>query len=294
MKYIAAVSGGPDSMAMLYKYKDLIDVVCSVDYNKRENSYLDNLIVEDFCKQNNIKFELLKVTNQIYDEYNVNNFQDKARQIRYDFFLKIAKKYNNFNLLVAHNKSDWMETAYMQKESSSKSLYYGIRKKSKYKELSIYRPLIKIYKNKLEDFCNKNNIKYAIDYTNNTNLYVRNKIRKEMKEWSFIKKNSFNLSIHFFNIRNHSLDKKVLSLFNKWLLTNFDFYYLKNIKNKKIKYYLIYNFLSHYDERNNSSNKIENIMSFLNNKTCKRYRLENQRHIQIENDKIIIVKDEGE
>jgi len=125
-KYLAAVSGGPDSMAMLDQYKDQIAIVCHVNYNKRNSSIRDKQIVLDYCKKNNLECECLDIDKKIYELNSHRNFQTLARELRYSFFENIGKKYQIFNLLVAHNLDDFLETAYMQQTRHSKSLFYGI------------------------------------------------------------------------------------------------------------------------------------------------------------------------
>lgn len=46
-KYLIAVSGGPDSMALLNKKKNLIKAVCHVNYHDREDTDNDERIVRD-------------------------------------------------------------------------------------------------------------------------------------------------------------------------------------------------------------------------------------------------------
>jgi tRNA(Ile)-lysidine synthase len=134
IKYIAAVSGGPDSMAMLDIYKKNVALVCHVNYQKRDSAYRDAGIVKMYCKNNHIKFNELIVTENIYRKYRKinNNFQAIARLIRYDFFLKCAKQMRLNHLLVAHNKDDFLETALMQLGRKSKTLFYGISNTTNY------------------------------------------------------------------------------------------------------------------------------------------------------------------
>ncbi|MDR0545800.1 MAG: tRNA(Ile)-lysidine synthetase, partial [Mycoplasmataceae bacterium] len=94
-KYLAAVSGGPDSMYMLAKYAKQIKVVCHINYHLREESNNDQNIVKQYCLKNKIDFCCLNVTKSIYQKYQKlsNNKQTIYRLIRYDFFAKVAKKY---------------------------------------------------------------------------------------------------------------------------------------------------------------------------------------------------------
>ena len=66
-KVVVAVSGGPDSMALLHlltRIKKAIDitVVCAhVNHNVRKESDSELLFVEKFCMQNGIIFESMKI-----------------------------------------------------------------------------------------------------------------------------------------------------------------------------------------------------------------------------------------
>mgnify|MGYP003585432792 CR=1 FL=1 len=57
-KYIVAVSGGPDSMALLHMcITEKLDIcVAHVNYRKRQSAFVEMEEVEKYCKQNNIPF----------------------------------------------------------------------------------------------------------------------------------------------------------------------------------------------------------------------------------------------
>lgn len=70
-KLLLAISGGPDSMFLLEKYKDKNIVVAHINYQKRPDSHIDQKIVENFCQKNNILCEIYMV-----EEKANNNFQN--------------------------------------------------------------------------------------------------------------------------------------------------------------------------------------------------------------------------
>ena len=84
---IVGCSGGPDSMAladMLLKIKDkynLSIVLACVNYNVRKESTKEADYVATFAKNNNLFFELLSI-----EEYGDDNFENEARNIRYNFY----------------------------------------------------------------------------------------------------------------------------------------------------------------------------------------------------------------
>lgn len=288
-KYLAAISGGPDSMAMLNMYKKQIKVVCSVNYNKRENSLIDNKLVEKFCLDNHIKFCMLNVTKEIYDRYNLHNFQDLARKIRYDFFLETAKNNQLDTILIAHQKNDWLETAYIQEQKHSKSLYYGILKYGSYADLKIIRPLINCYKDTLQKYCQKNHIPFAIDNTNDLDIYQRNQVRKIINNWSPKELLTFTKRINSYNKKNQPLLKKVNKQFIIWSKQEYDYTFYQQF-NDEIKYHLIYRFLTNHNLNHHSKQKIKSILDFLKNKSNKQFRLQNNYYLTIKNSKITLLQ----
>jgi tRNA(Ile)-lysidine synthase len=208
-KYIAAVSGGPDSMAMLDMFHNDIIAVCHVNYHKRDSAKRDETIVKQFCKMHEIPFEKLDATPKLLEQYDTNNFQTSARLLRYDFFAKIAKKHNTFSLLVAHNKDDFVETAIMQQERHSIALFLGIPAQQQFKTLRIERPLLNKRKRDLLKYCDQHNISYGIDETNFEDMYTRNRIRKEILQWNNKEFNFKYLSFKKFNMQNAKLRNKV-------------------------------------------------------------------------------------
>ena len=64
---VVGVSGGPDSMALLYilnefKEKMGLKLVCAhINHNKRKESEEEEKYVSKYCKENDIIFECIKV-----------------------------------------------------------------------------------------------------------------------------------------------------------------------------------------------------------------------------------------
>jgi tRNA(Ile)-lysidine synthase len=146
-KVVVGVSGGPDSMYLLYKlYKKnrVTPVVAHVNYNFREESVKETELVRNFCKQNNIELYVLEVTEELLKEYaQYNNKQQMARIIRYDFYKDVANKVKAKDIYLAHHKDDFIETAIMQEEKSKDLPFYGIDKVKTYEGFTIKRPLLK-------------------------------------------------------------------------------------------------------------------------------------------------------
>ena len=178
-KIVIACSGGPDSMALLSLVCNLrnekkFDIICAhVNHNKREESLSEALMVEEYCKKNNIIFESTKFKN-----YDKGNFEAIARKKRYEFFEQVLKKYHTKKLFTAHHGDDLAETILMRiARGSTLKGYSGFTKFNNSEWYELYRPLIFVTKKALLDYVDKNNIPYAIDKSNSDEKYTRNRFR---------------------------------------------------------------------------------------------------------------------
>ena len=133
---VLACSGGPDSMCLLHMLKNNgYNVICAhVNHNLRTVSEEEYKFVENYCKDNNIIFEGMKIQN-----YKNNKFtENEARKKRYDFFIDVLKKYNYKVLITAHHGDDLIETILMRIiRGSNLNGYKGFSKSSKFKNYLI-------------------------------------------------------------------------------------------------------------------------------------------------------------
>lgn len=179
---VVGVSGGPDSMALLYILNDFKEdigfkLVCAhVNHNKRIESEQEKIDLEKYCKKNNIIFEYLKIT-----KWGDDNFHNEARSVRYNFFESLIENYGAKYLMTAHQGDDLIETILMRivRGSTLKgySGFSSIVDKGTYK---IVRPLISVTKDQIMEFNHKNNIEYATDQSNNEDHYTRNRYRHKV------------------------------------------------------------------------------------------------------------------
>lgn len=177
-RWVIAVSGGPDSMALLdmaFKSNVVIYAI-HVNYHKRESAYRDQKIVQDYCLSNNIPCF-------VYDSPELSgNFQDKARIFRYTKIKELIKQVDAQGVLVAHHKDDDLETLIFQIKRKSKVSYYGLSNSTFIFGIRVDRPLLIYTKKELVDYCHNNSIDYGIDESNLSLIYTRNKIRAQLNE----------------------------------------------------------------------------------------------------------------
>ena len=186
-------------MALLHylinNYKDKI-IVAHINHNVRKQSNTEELFLSNYCKDNNITFECMKIT-----EYKENNFENEARKKRYKFYKEILTKYNSSYLFLAHHADDLMETIIMKiTRGSNINGYAGIKKISYQDNYYIVRPFLDYTKQDILEYIKKYNITYYDDYTNNDITYTRNRIRHNIIP--LLKKEDINIYKKFIKYSN--------------------------------------------------------------------------------------------
>lgn len=178
---VAAISGGPDSMFLLDILINLRSelnfniIVAHVHHNLRSESDEEAIQVEKYCLDNNIIFEMKKIEKYPNDKFS----EESARKIRYEFFDEVIRKYNSDILFTAHHSDDLIETILMRiNRGSSLKGYAGFQSISTDRGYIIARPLIYMTKKEIEEYLDSKNIKYAVDMSNKSEKYTRNRYRK--------------------------------------------------------------------------------------------------------------------
>ena len=172
-------SGGPDSMCLLSILLDLrkklnLNIICAhVNHNVRAESEDEQKFLMDYCSKNNVAFEYMKI-----EKYGDDNFHNQARNIRYNFFEDVVKKYDANYLMTAHHGDDLVETILMRiVRGSTLKGYSGFEKIVDNGSYKIVRPLVFLTKQYIEEYDKKNNIPYVIDKSNFKDKYTRNRYR---------------------------------------------------------------------------------------------------------------------
>ncbi len=158
--------------------REKLDIaVCFCNYRLRETADLEEKIVEQYCRENNVRLF------RLYPKQEKNeNFQMWAREARYEFYKKIYDQLECDYLLTGHQKDDSLENYLMSEERGSHGWYYGIPYEGYHHGMKILRPLLKYRKKDTRRYCEEYNVPYHDDESNFTDHYTRNRIRHSLIE----------------------------------------------------------------------------------------------------------------
>ncbi|UCG35213.1 MAG: tRNA lysidine(34) synthetase TilS [Candidatus Omnitrophota bacterium] len=209
-KLLLGVSGGPDSMCLLKVFSRLKDeyklkLVCvHFNHGLRPSADKEEAFVHNFCKKEGIKF--ISEKKDVRKFFKGDSLEQTARNLRFDFFLKCSREVKIKKIALGHHKDDLVETVLMRliRGTGLRGLR-GFLPKSKYKSLTVIRPLIEIEKSKILDWLKREKVSYCLDESNLEDKFLRNKIRLNL--FPLLKELNPNIAQNLYNLsRSISLD----------------------------------------------------------------------------------------
>ena len=252
-KIAVAVSGGPDSMALLFllniwiKKKRGSLVALIVDHKIRKESGKEAKTISDYLKEHKIRSKILNINKKNV----LKKTMSEARQNRFLQMVKYCKKYKFLHLFVGHHNNDNIETFLLRKIAGSN--FEGLRSmqhKAIINDIQILRPFLNFNKLAIIRFNKSKNIKYIEDPSNDNLHYTRVAVRKFLLQETIYIKNvekDFNLIQKYYpyykqmlfqifhRINTHTFTNKIVVNYKKFMMID------KEIKIKIIE--IIYKFL---------------------------------------------------
>ncbi|MEB3103274.1 tRNA lysidine(34) synthetase TilS [Paenibacillaceae bacterium T2] len=185
---VVAVSGGPDSVALLHVLYRLSPswrwrlVVAHVNHQFRiEESAKEAWLVERLAAEWGLSFELSVIDVPKYREESGMNAQAAAREKRYAFLSETAEKYDAGKIALGHHADDQAETVMMRiLRGTGPSGLAGIPLRRNEKNTELVRPLLRIYKSELLEYCAQEGLPTVTDSSNELRKYFRNRIRLDV------------------------------------------------------------------------------------------------------------------
>ena len=172
---LCAVSGGPDSVALLHFLKEQGFSVAAAhfDHHLRPTSGRDRAFVEELCRDWGI--DCYSGEGAVGDL--PGNTEDNARKARYDFLERTADAIGAVRIATAHNANDNLETVllHMTRGCGLQGLT-GIRPRRD----RLVRPMLHTARAAVEAYIQERGLIFVTDETNADDSYARNRLRHQV------------------------------------------------------------------------------------------------------------------
>ncbi len=180
-RVLVALSGGPDSVALLYgllalrpEYKLKL---CAAHLNHKlrgAESDQDEKFAKELASRLGLKFFSKSVDVRKEAKKRKLSIEEAAREVRYGYLEQLADRIGADKIAVGHQADDQAETFLMRLlRGAGAAGLSGIQAKRG----RIIRPLIQIKRVEIEKFLKTHRIAYRLDSSNYLTDYYRNKVR---------------------------------------------------------------------------------------------------------------------
>ena len=183
-KYIVALSGGADSVSLLFVLKHLehelgIDVEaahCNFHLRGAE-SVRDEEFCKQLCERLSVPLHLIHFDTQAYADLHSVSIEMAARDLRYGYFENLRRDIKAQDICVAHHRDDSVETVLLNlvRGTGLRGLR-GIQPRNG----NIIRPLLSLSREDIVQYLDALGESYVTDSTNLHNDVKRNKIRLDV------------------------------------------------------------------------------------------------------------------
>jgi tRNA(Ile)-lysidine synthase len=261
---LLTVSGGIDSVSLFHIFVEAgikFSVAhCNFQLRGKESDG-DQFFVEELAARNNVQSFTIKFNTKEFAVENKLSIQMAARELRYNWFEKLAAENHFDKIATAHNLNDLVETFFINLTRGS-----GLKGLTGMKPVNgkIIRPLLFASRTEIVEYANERKITFREDSSNAETKYLRNAIRHKIVP-EFEKLNPMFLQSvqHASAILNeahkhfeHQVETQKHSLFRKQ--NNLVFICIDKLKETQLNPVLFYEILSDYGFSFDSVEKILN------------------------------------
>lgn len=176
-KYIVALSGGADSVALLLMMQEMHYDVEAAHCNfhlRGEESERDEEFVRKLCDKLDIPLHVVSFDTKAYSRSHKISIEMAARELRYEYFEHLRNELNADAICVAHHKDDLAETVLINLiRGTGINGLAGIKPKNG----NVVRPLLCLSREDILSYLNERNQTFVTDSSNLMDNVVRNKLR---------------------------------------------------------------------------------------------------------------------
>lgn len=185
-RLIVAVSGGADSLALLHMLaeqrgkRELEIIVAHYNHHLRASAQRDADYVAHVAQAWDLPYIVGHGDVEALAEAWDLSLEAAARRARYSFLAQIATEQEGQTVVTAHHADDQAETVLLQALRGT-SVAIGLRPISPLPyapHLHLWRPLLKVSKDQLLEYCQRYGITYMHDESNDDISFTRNYLRQ--------------------------------------------------------------------------------------------------------------------
>lgn len=182
-RIIVGLSGGPDSVFLLHllhglqKTLNLTIIAAHLDHQWRIDSAYDVVFCQNLAQSLGIEFVCAKAS-ELQTSIKFNGSQEEVgRKLRRHFLEQVRQQYNADFIALGHHAQDQQETFFLRlMRGTTLSGLVSMRPKNGF----YIRPLLITNKTEIVAYLKQRNIAYLHDSTNDSDLYLRNRIRSKV------------------------------------------------------------------------------------------------------------------
>jgi tRNA(Ile)-lysidine synthase len=181
---LVGVSGGPDSLCLLYLLAELRERLglhlhaAHLDHRLRPQARQEARLVEGHCRCLGVPLTVGRRDVRAYRQRKRLSLEEAAREVRYDFFLRTASTVGAVAVAVGHTSDDQAETVLLNimRGTGLRGLR-GMAPTSSWKGLKVVRPLLDVPRKKTGAYCASLGLKPAADPSNVSAELSRSRLR---------------------------------------------------------------------------------------------------------------------
>ena len=183
-KYIVALSGGADSVSLLFVLKHLehelgigVEAAHCNFHLRGAESVRDEEFCKQLCERLSVPLHLIHFDTQAYADLHRVSIEMAARDLRYGYFENLRRDIEAQDICVAHHRDDSVETVLLNlvRGTGLRGLR-GIQPRNG----NIIRPLLSLSREDIVQYLGALGESYVTDSTNLHNDVKRNKIRLDV------------------------------------------------------------------------------------------------------------------
>ena len=183
-RVLVAVSGGPDSVALLAILHKLAPelgvrlVVAHLNHCLRPEADDEEQFVRELCLSMELQMESARADILELSRFQGKSVEDTARAVRYSFLDQAADRVSADRIALGHHLHDQAETVLMNLLRGSGQ--EGLKGMQPVRDRRYIRPLLYSSRSEIRAFLTGEGLSFVVDHSNEDLGYLRNRIRHQL------------------------------------------------------------------------------------------------------------------